>query len=263
MELPPSLFSQLKIWMTDETVAFALLGSYARGDAGPFSDVDVVRFVNDDSYAAEGQNGTFLLDDTLVVCSTATPSQVESWFTEPGQAVNVMAGLRDGRPLWDPDGIFAHIQRRAYAFQWTQMLQTKANALVGQEMVGWVEEVHKGLEGLRRNDSGRLLNARYGLSWGLAWVMRVSRGVLSNSDNAFFEDVIHAVGVESRWSQLLRRAFGVESTPPSLRAEVTAGLLLYCETFALLEAVLPRQAHPLIAATVQRIRAELSQDILL
>ena len=60
MQLPPSLPSYMKAWTTDATVAFALLGSYARGDAGPFSDVDVVRFVSDDSHEAEVQS--FLID---------------------------------------------------------------------------------------------------------------------------------------------------------------------------------------------------------
>ena len=45
----------LEAWTTPHTVAFALLGSYARGDAGPHSDVDIVRFVDDDKHEAEAQ----------------------------------------------------------------------------------------------------------------------------------------------------------------------------------------------------------------
>ena len=289
MQLPPSLPSYMKAWTTDATVAFALLGSYARGDAGPFSDVDVVRFVSDDSHEAEVQS--FLIDgktgsfgaspslvgemserdgvallkrhpqQTLAVRSTATPSQVESWFIEPGQAVNLIAGLRDGYALWDPDGLFAGIQQRARQFQWTEELQEKANCLAAKELVGWIEEVHKGLEGLRRNDIGRLLNARFGLSWGLAWVMRLQRGVLSHSDNAFFDDVVRVVGPESRWSRLLHRAFGLShgerSALVSLHEEVRAGLLLYCETLALLEEAIPQEEYPLIKATVQLIKEEM------
>ncbi len=259
-------------------MAFALLGSYARGDAGPFSDVDVVRFVNDDKHDTEvqsfligGEEGESGLDagapgrpnsrQWLVVRSTITPSQVESWFSEPGQAVNIIVGLRDGRALWDPDGVFGAIQQRARRFQWTQAHQEKADQLAGKELVGWIEEVHKGLEGLRRDDTGRLLNARFGLSWGLAWVMRVQRGVLTASDNTFYDEIISAVGPESRWARLLRRAFGTsnagESGPLSLREEVRSGLLLYCETFELLKEALPQQDYPLIAATVRRIHTEL------
>ena len=228
MDLPAKLSSYLEDWKTANTVAFALLGSYARGDAGPHSDLDIVRLVDDDKHEAEAQsflvgNGegrkrrsekTRILRNPrqlLVVRSTATPSQVESWFTEPGQAINIVVGLRDGRALWDPNGIFAGIQLRAEGFKWTEELQKKADRLAGKELVGWIEEAHKGLEGLRRNDTGRLLNASFGLSWGLAWAMRLHRGVFTSSDNTFFDDVISAVGPETKWARLLCRAFGTAS----------------------------------------------------
>lgn len=278
LHLPIDLAPHLAEWTTDASVAFALLGSYARGDAGHFSDLDVVQFVNDDKFADDSR--TFLIESIagsnesisagsgqnsscLVVRSTATPGQVESWFTEPGQAVNFVAGLREGRSLWDPHGAFAAIQERARRFEWTAALQDKASGLAGQEMVGWIEEVHKGLEGLRRNDTGRLLNARFGLSWGLARVVRLQKGVLSASDNRFFDDVVAAVGTESDWARLLHGAFGVpdgDSHPhSSLHEMVRNGLLLYCETFELLKESVPGEHIPLIEATVRRIRAELGR----
>ncbi|MYH62074.1 MAG: hypothetical protein F4148_10025 [Caldilineaceae bacterium SB0675_bin_29] len=279
MELPAELPSLLEEWKTAETVAFALLGSYARGDAGPHSDVDVVRFVDDDKHGEDARS--FLVGDTkaarerddyiplsgssrpcLVVRSTVTPSQVESWFTEPGQAVNIIIGLRDGRALWDPNGLFSAIQQRAWEFKWTRTHQKKADQMVGKELVGWIEEAHKGLEGLRRSDDGRLLNARFGLSWGLAWVMRLHRGVFATSDNTFFNDVVSIVGPETRWAKLLHQAFGIaagaEGDSISLREEVTSGLLLYCETFSLLKESLPQEDFLLIEATVRRIRREMA-----
>lgn len=282
MEPLPDLSSYLETRKTPGTVAFALLGSHARGDAGPHSDVDILRFVDDNhreeeartsligtvgaavraggSSAAAGQPQA---RKWLVVHSTITPSQVESWFSDPGQVVNIMAGLRDGRALWDPDGVFAGIQKRARQFRWTQAHQEKADRLASKELVGWIEEAHKGLEGLLRNDTGRLLNARFGLSWGLAWVMRLHFGVLSASDNTFYDDVIGAVGPESNWSLLLQRSFGASSSgcSPSLREEVQAGLLLYCETFTLLEKALDQDEHILVEATVARIRNSLDEEI--
>ena len=280
--LPPGLSACIEEWKTGATVAFALLGSYARGDAGPFSDVDVVRFVSDDKHEAEPRSFLIGVEEGkragecraparsfhhqwLVVRSTITPNQVESWFSDPGQAVGVIDGLRRGRALWDPDDVFASIQQRARRFEWTQTLQEKADLLAGKELVGWIEEAHKGLEGLRRNDTGRLLNARFGLSWGLSWVMRVHGGVLTTSDNTFYDDVINSVGPESRWAWLLRRAFGAANESDgalfSLREEVLAGLWLYCETFELLKEALPRKDYPLISATVRLIQAELDGNV--
>ncbi|RLT38771.1 MAG: hypothetical protein DWI57_11435 [Chloroflexi bacterium] len=253
--MPPIDWQRLwEEWDSARPQAIALLGSYARGDAGPFSDVDLLCLLP--AGAAQPARTAFLIDGYLVTVNAVTPEQIDGWFTQPEQAVNVVVALRDAIPLQDADGLFAAAQRRAHAFTWTVEMQSKADRYASREMVGLIEESHKGLEGLRRNDVGRLLNARFGLSWLLAGLMRVQRGVLGNSDNSFYDDVRQAVGVESRWSDLLSIAFGVTpsaSAPFSLHEEVTAGLRLYCETARLLADVLQPKDRPLIEATVARI----------
>lgn len=233
--------------------AVVLMGSHARGDAGPFSDVDLMRLLDPDVHVPGA--GSHLIHGRLVTVGNVTPDEVERWFTDPAEAVKCIAGVRVGQPLVDRDNCFAKVQARAAAFTWTPALQAAADAHAGEQMVGWIEEAHKGLEGLRRNDVGRLLNARFGLSWGLSRVMQVQRGVLVHGDNAFFTDMIHAMGAGSRWSHLYRQAFGVDGG--DLRAAVTAGLLLYCECARLLEESLPADAGAMVAATVQRIQREL------
>ena len=237
--------------------AIVLMGSHARGDAGPYSDVDLVRFVAEGQGALAGA-GSHLIDGVLVVVSNVTPSQVEPWFNEPTQAVNTMTGLRTARVLLDRQATFAPIQARAQAFVWTETLQVKADLWASEQMVGWIEEVHKGLEGLRRRDPGRLLNANFGLSWGLSSVMKVQRGVLIAGDNGFFNGVAAVVGADSLWSQLCAIAFGVAAVhgrPPSLRERVVAGLHLYVETADLLGAALQPEHAPLVAETVALINA--------
>ena len=129
----------------------------------------------------------------------------------------------------------------------------------------WLAGSRRFTRGWRACDAtihGRLLNARFGLSWGLAWVMHVQRGVLSASDNAFYDDVVGMVCPESQWARLLSRAFGIaedgESASLSLHEEVRAGLLLFCETFDLLKVATPRQDYALIEATVFLIGTELA-----
>jgi len=257
--LPIDLADFLGGWQWTAPQAIALLGSYARGDAGPFSDVDLHFLLP--AGAPPPERNSFLVDGYLVTVNAVTPEQIDGWFTEPEQAVNVMAAIRDAIPLQDPDGLFAAIQRRANAFVWTDELQAKADRYASHELVGLIEESHKGLEGLCRNDTGRLLNARFGLSWLLARLMRVQRGILGNSDNSFYDDVRQALGVESRWSALLSNAFGAALAGNgllSLREEVMAGLQLYCETARLLDDILQAEDRPLIEATVTRIEQELN-----
>jgi hypothetical protein len=78
-------------------------------------------------------------------------------------------------------------------------MQERANHRASAMLVGWIEEVHKGLAGFQRNDIGRLLNARHGLSWGLGRVMKVQRGVLISGDNAFYDELSRAMGKQPKW----------------------------------------------------------------
>lgn len=261
--------------------AMALMGSFARGEAGPFSDVDVVRFWGDAAATVQPSEGlpplptswpkpsegsppfplagSRLVAGRLVVVSDVMPEQVARWFAEPDEAVNSIAGVRSARVLWDPDGVLAAIQVRALAFVWDEVMQAKANRWVSEQMVGLIEEVHKGLTGLQRDDMGRLLNARFGLSWLLNRVMAVAKGVLVSGDNGFWVEVAAAVGPDSPWVQWRSRAFGVNSVdgvPPSLRQQVEAGLHLYVLTTELIAPALQPDDRPLIQATVRLIEGQ-------
>ncbi|MEM7126679.1 MAG: nucleotidyltransferase domain-containing protein [Chloroflexota bacterium] len=248
--------------------ALVLMGSYARGDAGPFSDVDLLRLIGEETSDLTNNltgEGSYLIDDRLVTLSNADPAQVDAWFTEPNLAVSVVASLRDAQVLVERENAFAKVKERADTFVWDEAMQTKANAYASQEMVGWIEEAHKGLEGLRRMDIeeinieqeviGRLLNARFGLTHGLSHVVQVQHGIATNSDNAFYADVAEAVGLDSAWSRVRTVAFGVglDGRTPTLREQVEAGLLLYVETAQLLRKAILPQHKPLIQRTVERI----------
>jgi len=240
--------------------AMLLMGSFARGEAGPFSDVDLVRII-DKGEEVPNEDESYLIDDRLIVVGSVTRQQVEEWFTRPEVAVNVIAGLRTARALIDRDNTFEKLQNRAHAFRWDQPMIQKAYAWVSREMVGWIEEVHKGLEGLCRNDPGRLLNARRGFSFGLSRVLCVYKGILLSGDNAFFEELNRAVGESTEWVRLRRSAFGMETrrgATPDLRTQVIAGLRLYACTAEMVADALSSDDAQLVQQTVDRIRAHLA-----
>lgn len=211
----------------DIVKALVLIGSYARNQAGPNSDVDLLRFVTP---------GTKLLDDgthlyqnkVLVNVLTVDPETYEKWFTDPDQATNWIAGIRVARAIIDRENFFTNgLQIRAQNFQWDTNMQYLANIKAGQQMVGWCEEANKGLEGLRRSDDiGRLLNGCHGLSWGLSEVLRIQYGVLVSSDNHSFTEVELALGDDTRMIKLRRIVFGVIGNY-TLRQRVIAGLQLF------------------------------------
>ncbi|MEM7019248.1 MAG: nucleotidyltransferase domain-containing protein [Pseudomonadota bacterium] len=242
-----------------QVYALVLMGSYARGDAGPFSDIDLVRFVDN---VGQTEPQSYLIEDKLVVVSEVAAEQVEAWFIEPEQAVEVISGLRLAKALVDRDQAFEQIQARAQAFEWDSEMQRKANQWASKQMVGWIEEVHKGFEGLRRNDVGRLLNSRHGGSWGMTKVMCVQRGILLSGDNAFFDTLEEVMGAQSDWLYWRRIAFGVTQASdagPSLREQVIAGLRLYALTAEMLGDILLPKDKPLVFATVKRIQNNVSK----
>jgi hypothetical protein len=158
----------------------------------------------------------------------------------------------------------ARLQQRAEAFTWDEEIQARANAWASEQMVGWIEEVHKGLEGLRRNNIGRLLNARFGLSWGLSRVVQVQRGVFLSGDNDFFTAVENAVGRDTEWARLRRIVFsvgGIGENPPTLHEQIVAGLRLYIVTAEMLEGILRPADAPLVEQTVARIRSALKDTL--
>ncbi len=235
--------------------AIVLMGSYARGNPGVFSDVDLVRFTDEQS-STSSEGESHLIDGRLVVVSTVGPKDVEKWFTRPEVSVNVIAGIRSARPLVDRDSAFAAIQARARSFVWDAAMQEGANAWASEQLVGWIEEVHKGLQGLQSDDIGRLLNARFGLSWGLSNVIKTQRGILISGDNAFYDEIAEAVGRDSKWTALRKIAYGIEDesgNAPTLRRQVIAGLRLYVETVRLLKDALHPAHKPLIEQTVEQV----------
>ena len=240
----------------DVVQALILLGSYARGDAGPHSDVDLVRFVLPGTKLTD--DGTHLHEERLLInISSFASDEYEQWFLDPLQATRWIAGLRVARVLIDREQFFSDgLQRRAREFLWDAEMQRRANVEVSRRMVGWSEEVHKGLEGLRReNDLGRLLNACHGLSWGLAEVLQLRLGVLVSSDNNAFEEVEEALGDQHQEIVHLRRlVFGVTGTP-TLRQRVIAGLALYALIAEQMSHAEQGNDARLIQMTVEQIRA--------
>ncbi|MEQ8675355.1 MAG: nucleotidyltransferase domain-containing protein [Aggregatilineales bacterium] len=243
-----------------ETVAIALMGSHARGEAQAYSDVDLV-CITRNSTAPEAQ--TLYSGDQLVVVSSVTIEQTEAWFSEPKQIVQVMQNLRQAKPLIDPSAFFAELQNRAHQFHWTAEHQRRADDYVAGQMVGLIEEVHKGLNGLEHHHADRLINASHGLAWGLTYILLVHKAVLTSGDNGLIAGAQAAAGVTSEWSGLHRHVFGISSTAEStvdLIQQTRASLQLYKLTFQLVwDACNPTQKQ-LIKMCISNIDAVLSQD---
>jgi predicted nucleotidyltransferase len=82
----------------DIVQALILMGSYARNEAGPKSDIDLVRFVK--ARTTLSDNGTHLHEKKVLInLSTVEPNEYEKWFLEPYEGTQWIAGLRIARAL--------------------------------------------------------------------------------------------------------------------------------------------------------------------
>ncbi len=230
------------------------MGSFARGDAGHFGDVDLVRFLRDETKNSSDSQ-THIIGNRLVVVNEATPATVNDWFSQPEIASECIKGVQTAKPLWDAEEYFQEVQVRARCFVWDASMQEKADRWASHELVGWAEEAHKGLEGLRTGHVGRLLNARHGLSWGLANVMRVQRGVLLSGDNESYLEVVTSVGEGTEWAKLSGQVFGLAGQ--DLPNQVRSGLKLYVLTVQMLADNLDPACQDVIDNTVDHIKVGL------
>lgn len=238
----------------DVVQALILMGSYARSEAGQNSDIDLVRFVKSGTKLSD--DGTHFYEEKILInISTVEQDEYEKWFIEPYEATRWIAGLRVARALIDRENFFTNgLQIRAHNFLWDTTIQSRADIEASRRMVGWCEEVHKGLEGLRRsNDIGRLLNAIHGLSWGLTEVIQIQHGVLVSSDNNVFNEVELALGDNLEMIELRRIAFGIIGIY-SLRERVIAGLKFYLLLAEQMQDIWQINDIKIIEHTVEQIR---------
>jgi len=238
----------------DVIQALILMGSYARNEAGPNSDVDLIRFVISGKHLFN--DGTYLHEKKILInISTVEADEYEKWFIEPYEATKWIAGLRIARALIDRENFFTNgLQIRARDFIWDMAIQSRANIEASRRMVGWCEEVHKGLEGLHRTyDKGRLLNACHGLSWGLSEIIQIQRGILVSSDNNVFNEIELVLNDNMQMIELRRITFGIVGSY-TLRERVIAGLQFYVLLAEQMKTIWQTYDIEIIEYTVERIR---------
>ncbi len=91
--LPDESLSTLVAELDDETVTAIILGgSYARGDATPYRDVDLARFVKEPPERTQQKRFTYR-DGRLMSIVTRTIPQYRESFSVPERAIFVVPGV--------------------------------------------------------------------------------------------------------------------------------------------------------------------------
>ncbi len=225
---------------SDEVAAVILAGSYVRGTATPYSDVDFARFVRMPSQVKPKRY--FYRDDRLISVVTWSLDFIQESITRPELAIWRVPALREARILLDKEGVFAAFQKTLRDFRW-ETLQEQANAWASNVLMLFGEFAHKMLGALLNRDETTLAYATHDLLYSLPQVIAVQRGVLIEGSNRYYPQVHEAAGKDSAWTHFHRLALCLEPFPAHLtpaEARGLAALRLYEETARLLRnALLP------------------------
>jgi hypothetical protein len=228
--LPAALTGVVQELRAEEGVrAVFLSGSHARGEANPFSDVDVQVLV-----AAEEQvrSDTRYRDGVLFSMERSTVAHRERAFGDAETALWNLTALRSGQALHDPGGVFAALQARALAFAWAEV-EAQAHARAAQLIAGGVEEAHKVMGGLSEHGSGaegKVAYACLGLTLALGTAALLDTGTLIPTENKYLT-LARDAWADARWQDAYGDLAGL--TGKDVRARGHAALSAFGRAVAL------------------------------
>jgi predicted nucleotidyltransferase len=258
--LSDEFLSKLVAELDNETVtAIILYGSYARGDAAPYSDVDLDRFVKEPPDRIRQKRFTYR-DGRLVSIGTRTISQERKSFTVPDRAIVVVPSIREARILLDKEGAFSELQQEARAWTW-ESLQAQADYYASNILMLRIGQVHQNLRALFLHDELALSRRTLKLFLALTSAVAVQRGMLVGSGNTYFQQVQDLVGLNSSWTHYHRLIAGVDVNTVQgtyNEARGVATLRLYQETVRLLQPILQPMHREIIEQSVLVIDSALS-----
>lgn len=213
----------------DGAEAVVLVGSHARGDAGPESDVDVlVVGPREFSFRLERRGG-------LLFSVTSRPLEAyRKELTEPGLICAAVPGWREAVLLHDPDGMAVAVIEEARNWTWGP-LERLCDGWVAEEISSLAEEVHKLCAALRGRRLTTAAAQRSVLAIRLAGVMAVRRRILYGSENRLWDLVSDAMGEGWRAAQSAALGLGDEGFGETCRAALRLYGLAADETHPLLD----------------------------
>lgn len=238
---------------SDDVTAIILGGSYARGEATPYSDVDFARLVREESQRQPKRY--FYRSGYLISVPTRTIAQYRQSITKPESAIWVVPSMSGCKILLDKEGAFAAFQQSLASFRW-EALQQEANVYASTRLLLCSEDVHKALGTMLGKNALALAHAIEELLFVLTEALAVQRGVLMRSGNSYYAQTQEAAGLDSAWTRYHRMLLCLEPLPAHLsqvEARGIAALRLYQETAHLLRAALQPQEREVIEHAVQVI----------
>jgi len=239
----------------ENTVGIMLSGSFARGEGGSYSDVDLWQYVREIHTCETELLSPRIVDGYMVVIKLSMLEKEYAGLQNPEQAIWVIPGLRQASILLDKDGSLATLKATAEKTTW-EPLQNAANVYASRMLSSASEEVQKILDGLVQQNESKTLYAIWGLTRELTNTLLVQRGMLIPTENAYIDFAQAAAGLTSDWTRQFRLAIGLDPLPmegPGFSGWGGASLRLFSETARLLQEFLRPEDAIIVNRTVEII----------
>ena len=224
-----------------EVVGIAIGGSHVRGEATPYSDVNLLCFYSD--VIVPPPKRYMFRQGRLIGLASRTVAGVRRDFTQPEVALYAVPMIQELSILLDKNGTLQQLQQEALAFNWEQ-IRPSVSARVDAIMLRCTEEVHKMLGILFRGDELAFVSTMTTFPMHLTQAVVLQYGVFVTTDNCYYRQVREAVGLSSPWTQAHIRAVCIDPGPAHILPLLWRGgvlLALYRETVRLL---LPAMLSP-------------------
>ncbi|HLG61711.1 MAG TPA: nucleotidyltransferase domain-containing protein [Ktedonosporobacter sp.] len=241
----------------EDIVGITLGGSYARGTATRYSDVDLACFWRE---GLRPPPKRFMYrQGKLISIKMTSVTEIREMLKRP-QAVILFASGKH-QLLLDKDGSVARLLAEIEAFRWED-LQAAANENVSLWMMLKAEDVQKVLREFQQENAAGLAFAISNLVAELTLLTALCHGTLITNNSTYYQQVQEAAGLDSVWTRYHRIATGLEAGPTDiapLRAQGMAALHLYRETFAFARPVMQAAHVEIVAQVLQIVRSAVEQ----
>ena len=195
----------------EDIVGITLGGSYARGTATGYSDVDLACFWR------EGVKPPFkrflYRQDRLISIKMTSVTEIREMLKQPQSAMLFVSGTR--RLLLDKDGSVARLLSEIEAFRWED-LELEVNAQVSLWMMLRSEDVQKVLREFQQENAPGLALVIAHLVAELTLLTALCHRTLITSDSTYYQQVQEAAGIDSAWTRAHRIATGLEAGPTGI-----------------------------------------------
>jgi hypothetical protein len=236
-----------------DVIGIGIVGSYARGQASRYSDVDFDIFVNKLPDNEFDQYTLRYWDEKLISLKHTLFADERAALADPRRAIWAVPGLRGMQILLDKDGSLAELCKAAQEFDWSP-LQSSADEFAAEQVRGCAEEVHKVLNGLAKEHESTVLYAVWGLIKHLPEAVMVQRGLMMTSENRFFDLIQESVGLDSPWTQAFRKGWGLSPDGSQYQDRAAGALTLYCLTAEMLDELIPEKHRNVVNKTLSLIQ---------